>query len=689
MRYASVCSGVGTCALAWHKLGWTTSWFCEIADFPAAVLKHRWPSVPNHGDMLLVLERAISAEAKGWDNLTDEERALLDLDLLAGGCPCQAFSIAGNRASLEDARGNLTLAFCELADAIDAVRPGGLPFVCYENVPGLLSTKDNAFGCFLGKLCGNGAPLIPPTGVHKRGWKRSKQPDIDQRFTWPDAGVVHGPTRTVAWRILDSQYFGLAQRRRRVIVVASPRSSGHDPAELLLELGSVRRDSPPSRKAWSQAANPAAQSADAGVATAFGGNNTSGPIPVAAALNANRGAHNPGDFETGTLLVHRGQTQTGEDFTHPLSTNCGLAQETGEGLGNGAPLVTDAPPVDVGMDRSAYQCHGSNVGPMGALRAGNGNEAGGVPFTLDVIPINEIGKRCGKKANKKDGTGIGKAGDPAFTLMAGAVQGVAVPEVMGPLLAGNEGQGYRCGADEAAAGMIIVESPTVDTHPENNARSVALRGRDGGATAELGDDLANALRASQGGGDKPYVLTGVVLDEPLPFDTTNITSPKNYSNPQPGDPCHALAVGMHPPSIAFSCKDHGADAGELSPTLRAMGHSKSHPNAGGQVAVCITGEITHTLKAEGADASEDGTGRGNPLTVQDPKLAVRRLTPRETERLQGYPDDHTLVPFGSKGKPAADGPRYRAIGNGWSEPVFAWIGRRIQASTVASEARKP
>lgn len=64
--------------------------------------------------------------------------------------------------------------------------------------------------------------------------------------------------------------------------------------------------------------------------------------------------------------------------------------------------------------------------------------------------------------------------------------------------------------------------------------------------------------------------------------------------------------------LAFSCKDHGADAGDLAPTLRAMGHGSSHPNPGGQVAVCITGEITHTLKAEGFDASEDGTGRGQP-----------------------------------------------------------------------------
>ncbi len=541
MKYASVCSGVGTCALAWHKIGWTTSWFCEIAAFPAAVLKHRWPSVTNHGDMLDVLARVHALRGRPWASLSEDERALVDIDLLSGATPCQAFSIAGNRLSLEDARGNLTLAFCELADAIDETRPQGLPFIVAENVPGLLSTKDNAFGCFLGKLCGNGAPLVPPAGVHKRGWKRSKL-GKPSRFTWPDAGVVHGPTRAVAWRILDSQFFGLAQRRRRVIVVASPRTSGHDPAELLLELSGVRRHSPPSRQARPEAAGAAAPGADAGVAAAFGGNNTSGPIPVAAALNANRGAHNPGDFETGTLLVLRGQTQTGQDFTHPLSTNCGLAQETGEGLGNGAPLVTDIHPVDLANVRVGKDVSGT--------------------LTTE---------------NDKHNRG----------------QGVLVPDVMGPLLGRSGDQGFRCGADEAAAGMILAE--------------------------------------------------------PLPFDTTQITHPRNGSVPLPGDPCHPLASHGHAPTIAFSCKDHGQDAGEIAPTLRGMGVADSHANGGGQVAVNVG-------------------------------LAVRRLTPRECERLQGYPDDHTLVPFGSKDKPAADGPRYRAIGNGWSMNLFLWIGRRIQQS---------
>ena len=195
--------------------------------------------------------------------------------------------------------------------------------------------------------------------------------------------------------------------------------------------------------------------------------------------------------------------------------------------------------------------------------------------------------------------------------------------------------------------------------------------------------------------------------------------------------------------ICFSAKDYGADAGDTAPTLRAGGHTKSHANAGVMPAICVTGDKTHTLKAEGFDASEDGTGRGQPIIAiqeraicenpdagpdgagfrtdgkaytlesrsvpqavaftqnqsgdvlqsdNDPSMGtnqnatgrntpkimtrsqVRRLTPMECERLQGFPDGYTLLPL----KKPADGPRYKALGNSMAVPVMHWIGRRIQ-----------
>ena len=412
ITYGSVCSGIEAATQAWHPLGMRAAWFAEIEPFPSAVLAHHYPDVPNLGDMTklaaLVLTGKITAP-----------------DVLVGGTPCQAFSVAGMREGLTDPRGALTIKYVELADAVDYVRASQrkpASVIVWENVPGVLSDKGNAFGCFLGALAGEDCELQPP------GKK------------WQDAGCVYGPKRTIAWRVLDAQYFGLAQRRRRVFVVASARD-GFDPLEVLFERDGVRRDTAPSR-------------------------------------------------------------ESREDVAGTLS------------------------------------------------------------------------------ARTSGGGGLGTDFD-----LAGGVQAVT----------------------------------------------------------------------------------------------------------------------------AFTCKDYGGDAGPIAPTLRAMNHSGSHANAGGQVAVCVTGEITHTLKAEGFDGSEDGTGRGQPIVTcdvvgtmsaaggtekkhgfgwgqqdwengycQPMGSAMRRLTPAECERLQGFPDNYTSIPWRKKPESECpDGPRYKAIGNSKAVTVVRWIGRRL------------
>ncbi|MBI2818143.1 MAG: DNA cytosine methyltransferase [Acidobacteria bacterium] len=132
--------------------------------------------------------------------------------------------------------------------------------------------------------------------------------------------------------------------------------------------------------------------------------------------------------------------------------------------------------------------------------------------------------------------------------------------------------------------------------------------------------------------------------------------------------------------IAFSSKQHAADAGPLSPTLRAMPHDASHANGGGQVAIAFS--AGNLARREGANPSADifqtlraDCGDNHPCVMRG--LAVRRLMPRECERLQGMPDDYTLIPY--RGRPASDGPRYRAIGNSMAVPVMRWVGDRIQA----------
>lgn len=283
--YGSVCSGIEAATVAWHLLGWTPAWFAEIEPFSRALLKHHWPHVPNLGDMTRIAAwvRAGLVAAP---------------DVLVGGTPCQSYSLAGLRAGLLDPRGQLTLSFGDLANAIDEQRlKGDECIVVWENVPGVLSDKTNAFGCFLALLSGEDCELVAPRGK------------------WPNAGCVVGPQRTVAWRVMDAQYVGVAQRRRRVFVVASARK-GFDPVAVLFEFDGVRRGTAPRRETREDVAGtltssfgrrggqPDCASTHGYLhAVAYGGNNQSGPIDVATARITSGSSTGRLDFESETFLV--------------------------------------------------------------------------------------------------------------------------------------------------------------------------------------------------------------------------------------------------------------------------------------------------------------------------------------------------------------------------------------------------
>ena len=195
LTYGSVCSGIEAASVAWEPLGFKPLWFSEIENFPCAVLAYHWSDVPNYGDMTGLTEKILN-------------RKIPAPDILVGGTPCQSFSIAGQRESLSDDRGNLTLELVRILNAIDFVRKQDgkqRAILVWENVPGVLSTKDNAFGCFLGAIAGEDIPIQPA------GKK------------WTGAGFVSGQKRDIAWRTLDAQFFGVPQRRRRIFLVASDR----------------------------------------------------------------------------------------------------------------------------------------------------------------------------------------------------------------------------------------------------------------------------------------------------------------------------------------------------------------------------------------------------------------------------------------------------------------------------------
>lgn len=207
MKGATLCSGIGApeCAAPW--IDWI--WSSDIEPFPNCVRAARYPDSVNLGDMTA-------------PDFVERAAAIGLPDVLVAGTPCQAFSVAGLRQSLADDRGNLTLLFVRICDAVDNLRrAAGLAplWIVWENVPGVLSVKDNAFGAFVAGLGGHDAAIVPPG-----------------RGRWTNAGVVSGPRRGVAWRILDAQHFGVAQRRRRIFLIARGGAGNLNGASALLPI---------------------------------------------------------------------------------------------------------------------------------------------------------------------------------------------------------------------------------------------------------------------------------------------------------------------------------------------------------------------------------------------------------------------------------------------------------------------
>ena len=264
MRYLSVCSGIEAATVAWAPLGWSPVAFSEIEPFPCAVLAHHYPDVPNLGDMTKFTE---------WPDAT--------VDLLCGGTPCQSFSVAGLRKGLDDPRGNLMLTFGAIAARY---RPRWL---VWENVPGVLSSNSGRdFGTFLGML-----------GQLGYGF---------------------------AYRVLDAQYFGVAQRRRRVFVVGC-LGDWRRAAAVLFERHSLSGHPAPSREAGKVAPTiPARSSGGGGLGTDFdcdGGLIHADPI----ARCITTGEAKRQDWETCNFVAH---ALRGEGFD---------ASE--DGTGRGTPLV--------------------------------------------------------------------------------------------------------------------------------------------------------------------------------------------------------------------------------------------------------------------------------------------------------------------------------------------------------------
>ncbi|MCH8505985.1 MAG: DNA (cytosine-5-)-methyltransferase, partial [Ectothiorhodospiraceae bacterium] len=425
MNYLSVCSGIEAATVAWHPLGWKATAYSEIEAFPSAVLAHHYPQTPNWGDM---------TKFKEWPDAA--------VDVLVGGTPCQSFSVAGLRKGMDDPRGNLALTYLAIADRY---RPRWL---VWENVPGVLSSNGGrGFGAFLG-------------GVGKLGYG-------------------------FAYRVLDAQYFGLAQRRKRVFVIGC-LGDWRAAAAVLFEPESLRGDSAPSRETGKAAPIiPSRSTAGGGLGTDF---DCDGGL-IARCVTAGEGQRL--NYETETLITH---SLRGEGFD---------ASE--DGTGRGTPLVPVAhtevmPTMQNGADTPA----GHNA------RSGHTKDNYIVPLAFAENSRHELrleggdGSRTGALS-----TGGGKPGQGAPM--------VAFTPVAFDWYA-SQSQSMPVG--EFAPPLKTTMQPAV---------AFDLRGREGGAMPEGPHDTAN-IRAASGGSSRSYVAQPSAVRRLTPVECERLQGfPDGYS----------------------------------------------------------------------------------------------------------------------------------------------------------------
>jgi len=682
VKYISICSGIEAASTAWHGLGWTPLAFSEIEPFPSAVLAQRYPEVPNLGDM---------SKFREWP-----EALLAECELLVGGTPCQAFSVAGLRKSLDDARGNLSLIYVQMFHHINEVRRrhGRPPAIAlWENVPGVLSTKDNAFGCFISGLLGVDDTLETQDGK------------------WPKAGFLGSETVRVGYRVLDAQYFAVAQRRRRVFLVAVPcelvASVGERacPSEILSLRESVLGNPPTRGEAWQAVAGSVAERAASGgepyhldramfnqgvnaqyepqitddgvaasmvargpAAVAFGGNRTSGPLDVATSCLANGSPHGRMDFASETFVV-------------------------GEATGV-------FPRIDANVDS----------------KWGSNQWVDGGQYVLQ-------GKAMAVHTAQTSANGHGVAEEVAHTL--DQVQGQAVA--------------FKPGQSEAAGGTFVTEEFAPTIQAQNNGstavpavaypqpKSIGFNWQNGGGYGNANDGLGIT---EEGTGPLsrsrvPACVTGGQIAVAYGVDTYNQTVSDVSIPLRVGNAKDSLPAAMvQPPrchkacAVAFAPLQGGRSMPVTpeSPTLEAGTGNKApavlafanRTRDGVKVPEVMKDGVTPALTNPGNGGRADavnvladapvqvqwasGGGKVENPTMQALRtsaehsyqfvrqaMQVRRLTPTECCRLQGFPDDHCDITF--RKKPAADGPKYRALGNSMAVPCMAWLGYRIQLAT--------
>lgn len=695
MRYLSLCSGIEAASVAWEPLGWTPVGFAEIDPYRSALLAHYWPEVPNLGDLTTITAERIAA--------------LGPIDVVIGGTPCQDLSVAGQRAGLAGSRSGLFFDYVRICDA--ARHFCGARWTAWENVPGALSVNEGRdFALVVGALAG--CPIVVPD------------------LGFGSEGVAVGDRGFVEWAVLDAQWFGVAQRRERVFAIVDFGDWASRPP-ILLERDSLRGDYPPRREtgagvARSLTASPGGSSGKEQQHTFVGGdrrplNEIEVSPPLLAGVNRTGGHRPPGST-----------VDNAESLIPEIAgTLRAAAGGPSHGKANGTDRATLVPEVAATVRASASRvradCESTYVPELAeplTAQSGGGRycNGGNNPKPKNLVAevaqtLTEVGaSQCSNAGDNPMPRNLVAEVSPAITRKWAKGAG-------GP--AGDECQNLLACFDEAQI-----------THPENRSTASA----DTAALAAQARPPTVALAYNVEHGLAPHgAMHGA---ETVPALTSAERKGHTVLAFKPGQ---SVAAGAFYGTEEFAPTLQGAPNGSTAVpavVFKASHYTRGKDGAPSEVAPPLTQDADRgdqdllvqvqavSLRGrEGGNMPEletsgacpalrtGGGGSGNPMLLEPVPIqnatrgksqnglgvggdamftldqasahgiyqrsAVRRLTPIECERLQGYPDGYTSV--GLKGKPASDTRRYSALGDSMAVPVIRWIGRRIVAASSCSE----
>ena len=679
LTYATVCSGIECMSAAVAPLGgWKPVFFSEIEPFPCSLLAHRYPTVPNLGDMTKIKAEMVGDEKWRITNGTDVIELAGRLDVLAGGTPCQDVSVAGKRKGMAEGSGTRSSLAFHFARLCRELQPR---WVVWENVPGVLTSNGGRdFAHFVRSIgeCGY----------------------------------------SLAYRTMDAQYVrvdglprAVPQRRRRVWLVGHLGDGWRTPAEVLFEPKGVRGDSPPRRvtgQGFTSEIGGGTQGADRPVPTNANGGNV---MPTLNATDLTKRLTGQAD-KSGVFVMQ----PSGFDPYEPGGVKSENREVSGALVNGSSPGFHNA--VCFENHQTDARTSEVEVAPtMGATH--NAQAANNNPLVVtpaDGVVAIDMDKNKPTNADKpvrKGGAGFGVSEKGAsYTLTARDQHAVAYAiDSMGSNAMKSKNPHSGCREVECAPTLTTVDSAPVKHQggtavvaflPGNSAKAQGL-----GAEEEVSPTLVKTQGES---GNKVAVATECIGVFDMEVGKSSGRADTSGVSPTilalHGTDPHAVAIGFNAEAGTHEDSPKPEVSSPLAKNHKcgvAIGLDRASFNQGknAQFGFKVEEECAPTVvaKGPGAVSFEPGIAKregashrfsdevtstlrsdmGDNLPAVAVDYIVRRLTPLECERLQGLPDGYTKIPH--RGKPAEecpDTPRYKALGNGWAVNCARWICQRIQ-----------